>query len=180
MAWTAPMTAVAGSVFTASQFNTTVRDNMLECETSRAQTVSGYSVVTGMNQMIERVAVQNGIGAVTDTTTSTEYTDLDGTPGPSVTVQTGDRALVAIYGTGATSGGTAAWMSWAVSGASSIDASDSWAVQMHVTTPDSWRAGLLFGQQGLTPGLNTFSMKYRVSTSGTGTFACQQISVIPF
>lgn len=180
MAWTAPMTAVAGSVFTASQFNTTIRDNMLECETSRAQTVSGYSVVTGMNQLIERVAAQNGIGAVTDTTTSTEYVDLDGTPGPSVSVQTGDRAIVSIYGTGATSGGTAAWMSWAVSGASQIDASDSLAVQMHVTTPDSWRAGLVFGQQGLTPGLNTFSMKYRVSTSGTGTFACQQISVIPF
>ena len=30
MAWTAPMTAVSGSVLTAAQWNTNVRDNLLE------------------------------------------------------------------------------------------------------------------------------------------------------
>jgi hypothetical protein len=31
----------------------------------------------------------------------------------------------------------------------------------------------------LTPGSNTFTMKYRV-TAGTGTFLARQIAVIPF
>lgn len=178
MAWTAPMTAIAGSVWTAAQFNTTVRDNLLETEVARAQTVSGYSVVTGYQQLSERVAAHAESNNV-NTTTSTSYDNLDGEPGPAVTVFTGTRALVCIAASGATSGGTAYWVGYEVSGATSIQASDPYAVQNHVTTTDSWRSGATFGQDGLTPGLNTFTLKYRVSTSGTGSFAARHISVIP-
>lgn len=36
MAWTAPMTASANGTLTAAQFNTHVRDNLLETETAKA------------------------------------------------------------------------------------------------------------------------------------------------
>lgn len=179
MAWTAPMTAVAGAVLTAAQWNTTIRDNLSETEAGKAQTISGYSVVSGYNRLVERVSALAEDGS-TETTAETSYTDLEATPGPEVTVLTGSRALVSIFGSGRTSGGTAAWLAFAVSGASSIEASDPYAVQLHVTTPDQWRAGAVFGVGGLTPGLNTFTMKYRVSTSGTGTFSSRKIAVIPW
>lgn len=178
MAWTAPMTAVAGAVYTAAQWNQAVRDNLNETAVAKAQDVSGYSVVSGTNRLVQRIS---GVASsnISETTDSTSYTDLNSDPGPSVTLLTGTRAFVNIVGSGRTSGGTAAWIGFAVSGASTIAADDTYAVQLHVTAPDNWRAGATFGVDGLTSGLNTFTLKYRVSTSGTGTFSARQISVIP-
>ena len=56
MAWTAPMTAVANAVFTAAQFNTHVRDNLLETAPAKATTTGGYFVATGTNTIVQRVA----------------------------------------------------------------------------------------------------------------------------
>lgn len=179
MTWTAPMTAVAGAVYTASQWNTMIRDNLNETAVARAQNVSGYSVVSGYNRLVQRVS---GVASsdVAETTDSTTYADLESDPGPSLTLLTGSHVLVNIFGSGRTTGGTASWVAFEVSGASSMEAADTYAVQLHVTTADQWRAGATFGLDNLTPGLNTFTMKYRVSTSGTGTFSSRKISVIPF
>jgi hypothetical protein len=178
MTWTAPMTAVAGDVYTAAQWNTCIRDNLNETAVAKAQTASGYSVVSGYNRLVQRVS---GMAAsdVAETTDSTSYTDLEADPGPAVTLLTGTRAIVSIFGSGRTTGGTAAWVAFEVSGASSIEAADTYAVQLHVTSPDQWRAGAVFGLDTLTSGLNTFTMKYRVSTSGIGTFSSRKIAVIP-
>ena len=178
MTWTAPMTAVAGAVYTAAQWNTSIRDNLNETAVAKAQTVSGYSVVSGYNRLVQRVA-GGASSDVAETTDSTSYTDLEADPGPSLTLLTGSHVLVSIFGSGRTTGGTAAWVSFEISGASSQEAADTYAVQLHVTTADQWRAGATFGLDTLTPGLNTFTMKYRVSTSGTGTFSSRKISVIP-
>lgn len=178
MTWTAPMTAVAGAVYTASQWNTSIRDNLNETGVARAQTVSGYSVVSGYNRLVQRTA--SGASSDTaETTDSTTYTDLESDPGPSFTLLTGSHVLVSLFGSGRTTGGTASWVSFEISGATSMEAQDTYAVQLHVTTGDQWRAGATFGLDTLTPGLNTFTMKYRVSTSGIGTFSSRKISVIP-
>lgn len=180
MTWTAPMTAVAGAVYTAAQWNTSIHDNLNETSVAKAQNVSGYSVVSGYNRLVQRVS---GVASsdTAETTDSTSYADLEADPGPSLTLLTGSHVLVNIFGSGRTTGGTASWISFEISGASSQEAADTYAVQLHVTSTggDQWRAGATFGLDTLTPGLNTFTMKYRVSTSGTGTFSSRKISVIP-
>lgn len=178
MTWTAPMTAVAGSVYTAAQWNTSIRDNLNETAVAKAQTVSGYSVVSGYNRLVQRTS-GTASSDIAETTDSTSYTDLEADPGPALTLLTGSHVIVSIFGSGRTSGGTAAWISFEISGATSQEAADTYAVQLHVTTGDQWRAGATFGLDTLTPGLNTFTMKYRVSTSGTGTFSSRKIAVIP-
>lgn len=117
--------------------------------------------------------------ATGQTTTTTSYTDL-ATAGPSVTLTTGTKALVIISTrmyVGA--GSTDIYTSYAVSGATTIAASDSTAIALGssgVNLPvvgASW-ASLL---TGLTAGSNTFTMKYRVSGS-TGTWDRRYITVI--
>lgn len=172
------MTAVAGSIFTAAQWNTHIRDNLQETEAARALTVSGYSVVSGTNQLVERRAVA-AADISSETTQETSYSDLESGAGPSVSLVTGTTVIVSIYSSALTSGGTAHWTSYAVSGATESDANDSWAWQMHITGAD-FRAGMTHMRSDLEPGLNTFTLKYRVSTSGIGTFNNRRISVIPF
>lgn len=179
MAWTAPMTAVAGSVWTAAQWNTSVRDNLNATETGSAQTVSGYSVVTGVNQVTERVPVGSFLLTL-DTTTSTSYTDMETTPGPAVTAITGTRAYVSIAATVRSTGGTAAWMGYEISGETSRQADDTHAIEFQVTDPDNWSGGSMFLETGLTPGTNTFTAKYRVTTSGTARIDARSLFVLPF
>lgn len=182
MAWTVPFTAIAGSIFTAAQWNTYIRDNLQETEAGRAQTVSGYLVSSGYNQLSERTAAEH-FPNVSVTTQETSYADPEEAPGPVVTLVTDTSALVGVYGAGRTSGGTAAWMSYEAKdseGTVLVEPQDTFAVQFHVTTPDSWRGSAVNGTSGLTPGLTTFTMKYRVSSSGTGTFSSMRLLVIPF
>ena len=92
MSWTAPMTAVAGSVFTAAQFNTHIRDNLLTTAPAIATTAGRHFAATGLNSIAERASVSDFIGT-TETTSSGAYTDL-ATVGPTVTVTTGIQAWV--------------------------------------------------------------------------------------
>ena len=115
--------------------------------------------------------------ATSQTTTSTSYTDL-ATAGPAVTVTTGTKALVIFSAYSYNSSNASNSMSFAVSGATTIAATDNYK-----TTFDSTVA--TFGQQqtqgilltGLTAGSNTFTLKYKVS-SATGTWVTRIINVI--
>src|SRR4051812_13271303 len=103
MAWSAPMTAVAGSVWTAAQWNTSIRDNLNETEVARAQTVSGYSVGSSLHRLSERkaVSVNDANEVITAETSYSDPETLAGAvviPGPSLTVFTGQGALVMLYG----------------------------------------------------------------------------------
>lgn len=181
MAWTSPMTAVANTAFTAAQFNTHVRDNLLETAPAKATTAGGFFVSTGSNAIVERVA-QQAVIDTGQTTTSTSYTDL-ATVGPSVSIQTGSQALV-LWGAqiGNIASTSASYrMSVAVSGATTVAASDNWAFGGVQSVGTSAR---LTGSRshmftGLTPGVNTFTAKYRVS-SGELMAAFRTIQVIPF
>ena len=179
MAWTAPMTAASNSTLTAAQWNAQVRDNMA-CQAPAVAAAPGrHVVVSGAHAMVER-ATSAAVVATAQTGTGATYGDLS-TVGPSVTVTTGATALVWLTASldNATAG-AGTYASLAVSGASSVAASDAAAV--YVSGRDEVspvRRGICRRVTGLTPGSNTFTMKYRVS-SGTGTFSDREIIVMPF
>lgn len=179
MAWSAPMTAVANSTFTAAQFNTFVRDNLNETAPALATAAGSYFVTDGVNSIAERTPNTTGV-LTSETTASTTFANL-ATIGPSVTVDTGPHALVITHCQVENSGAGSAYAGVEVSGASSIapalnraiNVFNAPGVRVGAGTAVLYAAGLL-----LTPGSNTFTMKYRVS-SGTGTFADRRIIVMP-
>lgn len=184
MAWTAPMTAIAGNAFTAAQFNTHIRDNLLETAPAKATASGRYMVTTGANAIAERVPSEATIATSQDLSTTGTWTDLP-TPGPTVTVTTGSKALVIVgadLSRDAASATSSVRMSFAVSGATTIAAGFStnfagaglWQGNGSVLTGS--RATLL---TNLTPGSNTFTAKYYVSAA-TGTFSNRQLIVLPF
>lgn len=172
------MTAVTGSVYTAAQFNTFVRDNLNETAPAKATTVGGYFVTTTLNEIAERVGDRETI-ATQETTASTSFTDL-ATTGPTVTATTGALALV-IFGCEQSNDGTGSTRtSVDVSGASVIGADDIRALTLSgVTAGAILQASHAVFYDDLTPGSNTFTMKYRVS-SGTGSFRRRRLIVLPY
>ena len=117
--------------------------------------------------------------ATSETTTSTSYTDL-ATSGPAVTVTIGasGKALVMISSYLRNSAyGSAALAGFAVSGASTIAASDTTALISSLD--DDFRFGASTLVTGLAAGSTTFTMKYRVGAS-TGTFLDRHIVVTPY
>jgi hypothetical protein len=188
MAWTAPMTAVAGAVFTAAQYNTFVRDNLNECAPAKASATGSYFTTSDNNQVSERMAAQ-AVVIQQDSFNSTSYINPNSSPtgnapvvGPAVTVETGSVAFVAVGGRigGNATGADSVKMSWGCSGASSISATDTWAAGLVKLGQYSFaycNRGYL--ATGLNPGLNTFTAKYAVS-AGTGFAAYRTILVMPF
>jgi hypothetical protein len=109
-------------------------------------------------------------------TSSTTYADLT-TPGPSVSINmTGTSAIVTVTAYMSNSAGNNNYIGVAVSGASTIAASDPKAASMVGTTPVT--ASATFKVAGLTPGVNTFKAVYRVSGGG-GNFVYRNITVTP-
>lgn len=179
MAWTTPHTAVLNEQLDASEWNSEIRDNLLETIPaligSFGSGISEYAVTDGANSLVARQA-SRGYVSSQQATASTSYTDLS-TAGPSVTLTTGTAALVLVQMEGSNSG-TSTWhASWAVTGASSISADDSWSVRDRGAPFVQRTAAHL--HTGLTAGSNTFKMKYKV-LSGTGTYRYRRIAVIPF
>lgn len=180
MSWNAPMTAIAGGIVSAADFNLNVRDNLNLTEAALAQNLSGFFVTTGANAIAERIFTTATVDTQ-ETTASTSYTNL-ATVGPTVTVTSGTKAIVIQGGRigPVTTGATASVkMSWAISGATTRAAADDWTaggVGMSVN-------GVLYTSRwylatGLTAGSNTFQAKYAVS-SGTGTFQFRSLHVLP-
>ncbi len=181
MAWTAPMTAVSGNAFTAAQFNTNIRDNLLETAPAKATTIGSLFVCNGANSIVERMPPSSDSITTAETTASTVYADL-ATVGPVVTVTTGAKALVmqSAWMHHTTTSNVATYASVAVSGATTTGANDSWAVTLDgVTFNNAVRMGAAHLFTALTPGSNTFTMKYKVETATTGSFQRRELIVIP-
>jgi hypothetical protein len=175
------MTAIAGAVFTAAQFNTFIRDNLMECPASKATTPGSYFTVSATNQVTERIP-SAALIATSESTNSATYADL-ATPGPSVTINTSNCALIAIYSyIAADTAGNTAWMSFDVSGATTLAANDNRALSYRpgsLTASSDIRTGALFYLNTLTAGSNTFTAKFRVSGAINGTYSNRRILVIP-
>jgi len=182
MAWTVPATAVAGQPFTAAMANSQMRDNLNATAPALATTISSWFVGTGPNAIAERIPAQaNAVGASTATTTSTYGNLADGIT-TSVTVATGVSAFVLLYGNMSNSAaGNNTWMSFEVSGATTINATatlDGWALLG--TQSGGTRFGApIYLDNLLNPGNNTFTLRYRTS-AGTGTYSVRRLGVIPF
>lgn len=180
MAWTTPLTAVANVALTAAQWNASVRDNLTGTAPGIVTTASQYVVSTAANTIAARQA-QGAEVQVSESTTSTSYVALI-TPGPAAAATSGTTALVSIGAKiqQATSS-TESIASYAVSGATTIASSDTWAMSTQFPTAgtESHRMSVVRLQTGLTPGNNTFTMQYRV-TGGTGTYDRRILAVIPF
>lgn len=183
MAWTAPMTAVAGNAFTAAQFNVNIRDNLLETAPAKATTATGFFVATGANTIAQRL-VGNATVVANEGTTSGTYVDLT-TVGPTVTVNTGTRALV-IWSAQCHNDTSDGWAlgSFNVTGATTISPGDDNSIgTRQPTTGTASRAVVSCAQRWVTlnPGTNIFTMKYKtVGAVGTAFFTRRNLTVIPF
>ena len=117
--------------------------------------------------------------ATSQTTSSATYTDL-ATVGPSVTLITGTKALVVVSANVSNSSlNTNNFVSFAVSSATTLAASDTRGMQIPITVSASLnpRLSIVTLLTGLTAGSNVFTAKYRCS-GGTATFLDRDISVI--
>jgi len=152
MAWTTPMTFTVGQILTAAQLNANLSAN-LNYLRSNATNVVGTS----------------------ESTASATFVDL-ATVGPSVTATTDVQAMVIVSAYMTNSGVNYSTMGFAVSGASTIAATDSYAVSLIGT--NGGRVGVPFFVTGLTAGSNTFKAVYR-SGAGTATFQDRRITVMP-
>jgi hypothetical protein len=180
MAWTSPMTFASNTILASSDLNIYLRDNLLEMSPAKAETPGSLLISDSPNSIQERTPTSDFI-SVTETTNSTSYTDLN-TDGPTVTVECGTSVFVFMYTNllySTTSGGSSAWMSYAISGDTISAANDAWGINLSST--GGQRVGSAIMHSGLTPGSNTFTAKYR-ATSGTGqvaTFSNRRLAVLP-
>ncbi len=178
MAWSAPLTAVAGVALTAAQWNASVRDDLLETGPANATTAGRIIVTDAANSVVERAILRAFVNTA-ETTTSVTYTSL-ATAGPAVTLTTGASAIqfVECKLSNATAG-AAAFASYAVSGGTTIAAADNISISYRSSNAIDWvRASAVdmnFGS--LNAGSNTFTMLYEVSSS-TGTFDQRKIIVM--
>ena len=173
------MTAVANTTFTAAQFNQHVRDNLNETAPAKATSAGSYFVADGVNSIAERTPNVDSV-LTPQTTASTSFTDLS-TVGPTVTATTGPYALVLTHCQVENDGLGSAYAGVEVTGASSHAAALNRAINTFNAPNVRVGAGtavLYAGSLALTPGSNTFTMKYRVS-SGTGTFGDRRLIVMP-
>jgi len=111
--------------------------------------------------------------------TNTDYTSgQPSTPGPAISIRTGTSALITVGCDYTVNGTTTGFMSFAISGVSTVAASDNFAMVVdnaaNTTNQTQGRSKEIL-VTGLTAGVNTFTAKYRVS-GGTGGVAFRYIS----
>lgn len=118
--------------------------------------------------------------ATSEGTASATYADLP-TLTDSVTVNINDSGLAQVYLSHAMSGATvdpsSILMSFAMSGANTMSASDKYAVGSS-NTDAGGPNGISFLMSGLNPGATTFKAKYR-ATAGTMSSSLRHIAVTP-
>ena len=118
--------------------------------------------------------------ATSETEANTAYDDM-ATSGPAVTITTNTLALVTVgaHNSSAT-GGAAGYMSYAVSGATTIAAADSGAFVYQAYANSAEGAGSKTSYlSGLTAGANVLTAKYKNARSaGTETFVYRHIAAV--
>jgi hypothetical protein len=153
----------------------TEEDNVIEVQ-PRSNGGIICSDTDGLSLSLAQSSLQDLV-TTSETTTSNSYTDL-ATFGPSVSIVTGTKALVMFSADhDIVAGGEAARMSVAVSGATTIAASDEYGLRNETAVNVQLSYALLF--TNLTPGTNIFTAKYKAQAAGTVRFANRRIVVTP-
>jgi hypothetical protein len=180
MAWSAPMTAVAHSVFTAAQFNTYVRDLFNETAPAKATGSGSIFVGTGVNSIAERFPDVDFIQTL-QTTASSSYVDL-ASAGPALTLTTGENALVVLTcNMESNTAGGISNMGVAITGATSEAATESNSLRYESgSTGDALQATFATIYTTLTPGSNVFTAKYKTNGAGTSSFSARKVCILPF
>lgn len=115
--------------------------------------------------------------ATSQSTASTTYVDL-ATAGPAVTLTTGSTVLIWLSSVNVkATGGNSSFIGFAVSGATTIAAADGNAGQTSHAAGLAVSNNRCFTLTGLTPGSNTFTMKYRVDGGAAVSFFNRSIIV---
>lgn len=145
-----------------------------------SQGEQGAQGVSGVIARGASLGISSSYISTSQATSSTTYTDL-ATVGPSVTVSTGTSALVfmSFTLTQNSSGVNTGYMSFAVSGATTIAASDSNSVGVSSPYSLPGSAATVVHLTNLTSGSNTFTAKYRCNAGGPFNFIGRSITVIP-
>jgi hypothetical protein len=107
------------------------------------------------------------------------YSDL-GITGPSITVTTGVNAMVIVTSTMMSNGdtGTIGYMSYTVSGSSSLSPNDARSLAIYMYGQGMLSRSSSISYVSLTPGTNTFIAKYRTNGQLV-TFSNRDLSVFP-
>lgn len=175
---------------------TTATDTVNGSSVSNTGTIYGISVAVGVittANSVQGTALTNtsitanklNLGAqativtTSETTTNTSYTDL-ATTTDQVTVTVGTNGLleIGIYASFSNSGTGASYISFALSGANTQAAADTFAILESGIANAQFNLGNAFLVNGLTPGSTTVKLKYRVQ-NGTGTYANRRVFAIP-
>lgn len=113
----------------------------------------------------------------TESTSASTYTDL--TTVTSVTLTTGTKALVIVAAMAESYSAFGSYVSFAISGSTTVSASDEWAFWNYSSSgDDKSRACMTRLVTGLTAGSNTFTMKFRTTAGGGRDFSHRSITVI--
>jgi len=173
MTWSTLPAYSDGNALTAAQV-TAIKDNINETAVAKATTAGYWFIGTGTNALAERSITSDKI-LTQQTTTNTSYVNL-ATVGATVTATTGTKALIHHGCQLFNSGSGSSWASYAISGATTVSASDEWAVTCEAASTNSFRYGYS-ELHTVTAGSNTFTQKYRVG-SLTGTFDDRHLIVM--
>jgi hypothetical protein len=162
MVWTTPPTFTVGQILTAALLNAISAD-LVDLNSRTTPTAALIATAQG--------------------NTSTTYADLAVPAGPKVTVTTGTTAIVVASANMFNNGGSTQdlWFSWDITGATTVPAADQWGCRMGNVPPaiNGLRASTVWMATGLTPGINTFTMKYRSSGGLAANWNDRQIIVWP-
>lgn len=177
MGWTAPITAVANTLFTSSDWNVYVRDNLNETEAAKITAANQYIVSTGSNSLAARGPAYSQVSAA-ESTTSTTWVSLP--TANAVTVTTGTAALVYI---GAlcqcTVANTFHGVTFDISGATVSPPNETYYAFGNMPAGQFPRSGMWIHRTGLTPGSSTFTMKFVSGGTATATFSYRVLIVLP-
>ena len=182
-------TPVSGNVLTAANWNSYVRPQVITIATSAPSaslsegrhwydTTNHIMKVYGSDGAWVCVTPQTANVPTSQSTASTSYTDL-ATTGPAVTIATGTTALVTISALMyANTAPNDIFMTFAVSGATTIAASSNEAYRISTAAATGACYSRTYKFTGLTAGNNTFTCKYKIAGGANGNFQDRDITVV--
>lgn len=198
MAWTAPRTWGASEVVTAALLNEQIRDNFNETMAAKARQRGGFFVTLeaedvdadsdNNTSLVERHCASQRISTAAQATPAdTNFTEISSggvdSLGPSVTVETGQQALIFMSCSISNSSSSALGvMSWGISGATNRP---TYFDPISLMQDGCHQAGAYWSfsqadhMRGLVPGVNTFTCQYRSGGLGTVTFKNRFLAVWP-
>lgn len=210
MVWTPPKQFQSGEILTAADLNTYLRDNLLENEVTKCTTAGAHLTTDAGGNLIERKLVTDTI-ETSESLTGLPYVYLGsstwadsyltprdlGTAGPTVTVETGSKVIaIASVSCSGTYGALQAQIDVCVSvddnahKVGSFSTVDPLANQTFFIWPmagSKASRSKLIVISGLTPGINTFTMKYNTGQNSgavpankleTNTYSNRQLVIL--